>query len=263
MSKSSNPDCRDIEHNLAAYVDGECAAPERSTIDAHLNACAPCRMRVTAERAAHELLQARRDSLRVCAPDRLRRRCAGHRITGRRVPTGAAHRPWLSFSLAATIAFAAVVVFFFGWGSSAETYAAQLAADHIKCFQFPPHPVARDATAIGRAWEAAHGWPLKLAVDNEDERLHFVGLRRCGSTKGRVAHLLYRWREEPLSVYVLNRTLDADAHARHDGEPYPSSVKLGERAVIWSERGRTYAIVARRSPQELEQIARLVRRDIE
>jgi hypothetical protein len=263
MSKSSNPDCRDIEQNLAAYVDGECAAAERSTVDAHLNACARCRMRVIAERAAHELVQARRDSLRVCAPDRLRQRCAGHRTTGRRLAKGAAPRPWLSLSVAATMVFAAVVVLFFGWGSSAETYAAQLAADHIKCFQFPPHPMVRDATAIGRAWEAAHGWPLKLAVDNEDEQLHFVGLRRCGSTKGRVAHLLYRWREEPLSVYVLNRTLDTAPHARDQGETYPSIVKLGERAVIWSERGRTYAIVARRSPQELEQIARLVRRDIE
>src|SRR5687767_15831779 len=75
----SMANCREIEERLAAYVDGEVAAPDRSTIDAHLERCPPCRTRAAAERATHELLLARQDRLRGCAPEALRRRCAAQR----------------------------------------------------------------------------------------------------------------------------------------------------------------------------------------
>jgi hypothetical protein len=74
-----------------------------------------------------------------------------------------------------------------------------------------------------------------------------------------VAHLLYRWRGQPLSVYVLNRRLE-DAHGP---DTHDSITKLGEHVIIWSDRGRTYAVVAQRSLPELEQIAGYVRRTVE
>jgi len=38
--------CRDLEPLLAAYVDGEAAADECASVDAHVERCPPCRERL-------------------------------------------------------------------------------------------------------------------------------------------------------------------------------------------------------------------------
>jgi len=254
--------CQDIEANLAAYVDGECGAVDRTVVEEHVRVCPPCRARVVSERATHDLLHERRLGLRGCAPDTLRQRCAAHRAIGAS-DAAVRRRPWIPLSLAATLMLATGVLLLFGWGSSVETYAAQLAADHLKCFQFPPEAVAVDAVAAGRTWQAANGWPLRVAASVPAEQLELLGVRRCGSTSGRVAHLLYRWRGQPLSVYVLNKRLEQAVEAGHQPD-HDSVVRLGEQAIIWSEKGRTYAVVARRrSVPDLEQVVPYVRRAIE
>ena len=254
--------CREIEERLAAYVDGEVAAPDRSTIDAHLERCPPCRTRAAAERATHELLLARQDRLRGCAPEALRRRCAAQRTLAAGRPAGFARRTILPLSLAATIVMATGVFLLFGWGSSVETYAAQLAVDHVKCVQFPPDSGPPDPVSFGRNWEAANGWPLRLTPIEQAERPTLVAIRRCGSTHGRVAHIFYRWRGQPVSVYVLNDKLDGSPDATH-GQAHASIVKLGERALIWSDKGRTYAVVAEERTPDLEQVAAYVQRTVE
>src|SRR5512141_1270372 len=114
--------CRDLEPLLASYVDGEAPADQRAAVDAHIERCPPCRARVAGERAAVDVLRARRDALRTCASDALRARCAAHR---RRAPIAGvlARRPWIPLSLAATVLLAVAGVFVLGLNNSVQAIA--------------------------------------------------------------------------------------------------------------------------------------------
>jgi anti-sigma factor (TIGR02949 family) len=257
-------DCREVESSLTAYVDGECAGSDCETIEAHLQTCPSCRTRVASERAAHDLLRAKCRDLRGCAPEALRRRCAAQRAAASaRKSVFGGRRTWVPLSLAATLVLATGVFLLFGWGSSVETYAAQLAVDHLKCFQRIESATADDAETLGQKWQASYGWPLRIAEPSDPERLQLVGVRRCGSTKGRTAHIMYRWRGEPLSVYVLNDRLEAAADTSEHPDAHDAVSKFGEQEIIWSSKGRTYAVVARAPIADLERVARYVRRRIE
>jgi anti-sigma factor RsiW len=258
---SAMPNCREIEDNLAAYIDGEPTTVESGTIDIHLKACPACARRAVAERAARELVCSHRQRLRGCAPGDLRQRCAALRANAR-VP--ARRRYWVPVSLAASLLLVAGVLFIFVWGSGVETYAAQLAVDHVKCFQYPPEASAPvDATLMGRTWQEANGWSLKVAASSPDDQLQLIGIRRCGSTKGRVAHIFYKWRDQPLSVYVLNGTVDRAAESVSGHDHYEPVARFGENTIIWFGRGRTYAVVSRAPLADLQRVAGYVRRAIE
>jgi anti-sigma factor RsiW len=255
--------CRDIEPALAAYVDGECGAAERGDVEAHLARCPACRSKVASERATHELLRARCKTLRGCAPDSVRQRCVAQRAHARGRRSFLRRGPWVPLSLAATLVLATAVFLLFGLGSAVETYAAQLALDHVKCFQFPADTITGDIDAIGRDWQASNGWPLRVAAPSATERLELLGVRRCGSTHGRVAHVLYRWRGQPLSLYVLNGRVEEAVEDSGDLTAHNTIKKLGEQEIIWSSKGRTYAVVSRASLADLQQVALYVRRRIE
>ena len=189
--------CREIEAKLAEYVDGHQAEAERAAVERHLQSCPPCRTRAAGERAAHDLVCARRDTLRAPAPGHLRERCAAQRQAARPPAAVLARTPWVRFSLAASVLLAAGLFVLFGWGSSVETYAAQLSADHLKCFQYPPEATsAPDVTLLGRTWQTQSGWGLKVASSSTMEGLTLLGIRKCGSSRGRVAHIFYRWHGE-------------------------------------------------------------------
>jgi anti-sigma factor RsiW len=248
--------CREIEAKLAEYVDGLQADAERAAVESHLQSCPPCRARATGERAAHALVCARRETLRPQVPGDLRERCAAQR----RLARPPAPTPWVRFSLAASVLLTAGLFLLFGWGSSVETYAAQLSADHLACFQYAPNgSVPQDVTLLGKTWQAQNGWGLKIASSSLAEGLTLLGIRKCGSSRGRVAHILYRWNGEPLSVYVLNRRFDRSATAAHDHDV----TRLGEHAIVWTEHDRTYAVIADRHLPDLKRVATYVRRSIE
>ena len=251
--------CRDIEPKLAEYVEGTQPLSERAAVDAHLESCSHCRARAGGERAAHALVCAKRDALRVIAPGSLHERCAAQRLAGRRSAAAMSRRPWVPLSLAASFLLAAGLFLVFGWGSSVETYAAQLSADHLKCFQFARVEASGDITLIGHNWQKSNGWGLKVAASSPAERLQLLGVRRCGSTRGRVAHILYKWRGEPLSVYVLNSRFDHTPAAAHGHDV----IRLGEHAIVWTDHDRTYAVVANRRLGDLPRVAAYVRRSIE
>jgi len=79
-------------------------------------------------------------------------------------------------SLVASLLLVAAVFLVFGWGSSVETYAAQLAADHLKCFQFPPDPTsAVDVTMVAKTWQKTAGWPLKADTYGGSFLYHMAG----------------------------------------------------------------------------------------
>jgi len=257
-------DCRDIESQLAAYVDGEGDLFERGRVEAHLERCPPCRGRAATQRATHDLLVSRRSGLRECASDALKHRCAAQRTlaAGRAGLLG--RRALVPLSLAASLVLAAGLFVMFGWGSSVDTYAAQIVTDHDRCFQSPPADVrSLDPLALARAWEDTNGWPIKVMGNSESERLQLLGVRRCGSSSGHVAHLLYRWHGQPLSVYVLNGAVPQAPEASHDHFAHDIFTTHGEHAVVWSTRGRTYTVVAGGPVADVERIAGQVRGTIE
>jgi anti-sigma factor RsiW len=254
-------ECRDLESLFASYVDGETQPPDCAALEAHLRACPACRERVSGEREVREAIGTCREKLRGAASTDLRRRCAAGRQTDPpavRARPSVPRRAWVPLSMAATLVLALAGVFVYGLRGGSEAFAAQLALDHLKCFEFAPAPtVLPDARAIGREWSAARGWTLKVPESTTIESLELLGVRRCISTEGFTAHLMYRWRGQPLSVYVVN-----DAHPRITEAPQIVE-RLGQEAIMWSKGGRTYAVVARGRQSDVEQVARYVRTEAE
>jgi len=243
---------------LAPYVDGEAEPRIRAEVEEHLGACPPCRDRVVVERAAREVLHARRDGLRVCATDHLRRRCAAHRTQFHQPVQVAARRSILRqiimpVAMAASLLLVVGLIFFLGLNRGVELLAAQLAVDHIKCHNFITKESDPDPVLLSRQWEQDRGWALDVPASASQYQLELLGVRRCGSSEGPNAHIMYKWRGKPLSVYVMNH----ESERARTEEQFVH--KAGQDAIVWNQRGRTYAVVAKAPRNELDQIATYVK----
>jgi anti-sigma factor RsiW len=251
--------CQDLEPLFAPYAEGQAAPDDRSAVEAHLDRCPPCRERLNAEREAHGRLVASRSQLRGCASARLRAKCAAHGKAGpaAQVPrrgVAATARQWLPLSLAATLLLAITGAFFYGLNDTVEALTAQLTRDHVRCFQSAPERLEHvDAVEAGRAWASAHGWALQVPPSSAARQLELLGVRRCLSGEGGVAHVMYKWRGEPLSVFVVPRTIRGTREAREITD------SLGHEAVIWPDGDRTFVVVARGRPADLEALASYVK----
>jgi anti-sigma factor RsiW len=252
-------DCRELEPLFAGYVDGESHQGDCAAVDEHLRECPACRSRIAEERVVREALVSRREKLRACASPELRRRCAAGRAAVAAPPaagasTGVLGRSrWLPLSMAATLLLAVGGVFLYGLRGGSQALAAQLVADHVKCFEFSSPPtIIPDGRALSREWAAARGWEIRVPESTAAEDLQLLGVRRCISTDGTTAHMMYKWHGQPLSVYVLNS-------ARPDVGPVPRLLeRFGQEAIMWSRGNRTYAVVARGRPTDVEHVARYV-----
>jgi hypothetical protein len=240
--------CQELDPLLAPYVDGDVAPSDRASVEAHLDRCPPCRHRVEEQRTVRAVLEARRPALRPCAPDTLHARCAAH-AAGSNVrrfgARGTLVRRWVPLSVAATIVLAVAGVFLFSPNNRVEALATQLTLDHMTCFQFAPERLQHsDALNAEHAWIAKHQWDIHVPESSPADHLELLGVRRCGFGKGGVAHILYKWRGQPLSLYVVPRTL-------RGAMPLEPVDRLGYETVMWSDRHRTYVMLARAQPSEL------------
>lgn len=237
-------DCDDLDAHLTPFVDGEDAADTHRAVTAHLTACPPCRRHADDESAARQLVHEHRDELRVQAPSALRARCTRLQAPQSAPARSFAVRRWLPLSLAATLVLAVAGVFLFGLNNPVEALAASLALDHVKCFKVGDSASPADASAAERRWEHDEGWAIVVPKTTPSEQLTLVSVRHCVSTDGRTAHLMYRWRGAPLSLYVLPE----------DAGRTGVVTKMGQDAIIWSANRRTYAVVSAAPPQELSEI---------
>jgi len=247
---NQEPDCacRDLEATLAAYVDGETALCDGDRIRRHADSCACCRDRLARERAAREAVRSRRDGLRASAPGGLKARCASYaaaslpaagRVLGAPSPPKprtppAFLRRWVPLSVAATLLLAVSAVFGFGLNHKVQALAFQTTIDHVKCSRFNGATAPADPVESARAWQAKFGWAIQVPPSS-GSGLELRAVRRCAVTDGRVAHLIYSWLGEPLSVYVLPKQTVGDAtefvrRFRHN-------------SVLWSQNNRTYIMV--------------------
>jgi anti-sigma factor RsiW len=237
--------CQELEPLLAPYVDGDAPEDTRGFVEAHLERCPQCRERVAGERAARRVLCARRDGLRSCASEHLRARCAAQRL-GRAGFRAFRARTWVPLSLAATLVLAVAGAFVFGLNDNVGAVAAQLTLDHVRCFQLAPERLTHvDAAVASRDWAASQGWTLQVPPSAPAAQLELLGVRRCVTTSGTTAHLLYKWHGEPLSVFVVPHTLRRHAEVDEIIETF------GHEAIVWSSANRTYVVLTHGRPADL------------
>jgi anti-sigma factor RsiW len=260
------PNCQIIDPLVTPYVDGQLAEADRQAVDQHLRVCPPCRSRVTAERAVHTLIAERRDALSApCASQALRAKCREHARAESAVAASRLRRDALggAFSAAAwrarmaPLAAAASLVLIVGAAflyqltvASNRVMAAELAADHLKCFAV--NGVLRthqDAPAVESAMLSSFGWQMRVPPRAREAGLELVGARPCLYGEGKVAHIMYRHGEEPVSLFMLPRATRT---------PEVLQV-LGHKAAIWCEGDRTFVLVAREPKEDVERMAALVR----
>lgn len=252
------PDCSSIDSLVTPYVDGELTGVTRDALERHVRACPPCYSRVAAEKAVRELLRARQASFRgECASAVLHATCLRHGAQGRSttlavglVTSGSAPR-WRrrAAPLAAAAALLLVVggvLLYQATESSSRVIAAELAADHLKCFTLNAVlGTHQSAAMVEQAMASGFGWEVHLPNGIEREGLELVGARPCLYGGGKVAHIMYRHNGEPVSLFMLPKTTQTEQVVE----------ALGHECAIWSADDRTFVLVARETRREVERLA--------
>jgi anti-sigma factor (TIGR02949 family) len=259
------PNCQSIDPLVTPYVDGELPGGDAAAIEQHLRACPPCHSRVAAEQAVRALIRTCKPALRnQPAPASLRTACerlqagaaAGERGESR---PGVARRPapahpWRArlapFALAASLVMVVGGAFMYQLTDrSARVMAAELTADHMKCLAvnrlLGTHETASD---VESSMASGFDWPTRLPERPERAGLELVGARPCLYAEGRVAHIMYRHRGRPVSVFMLPHTVRPEALTR----------VMGHECAIWSSGDRTFVLIAHEPRDDVERMASFV-----
>jgi len=236
-------ECQRTIDRLAPYVDRLLPADERAEVERHLNACPPCRRLAARERGGHAVL--RQESARLRSeslPPGLRSRCEAlaREHTASRTPrVGALLTNWRS-NLVPTFLGAIFLVFFASALLSIATrrsdavLAAQLTADHSKCFLMSAGTAPADARDVERMLAQRFGWNIHVPPSSPADGVELIGARRCLYADGLIPHVMYRVRGQDLSLYVLNGVTRKSTDL----------VTLGHRSQIWTRNAKTYVLVS-------------------
>jgi anti-sigma factor RsiW len=188
--------CDRIDPLMTPFVDGELPDPDRRAVEDHLRVCPPCHSRVAAEREVHALIRARLPALRMSdAPDALHARCwAMARLTPEtdRAAANAAPMPisvpkrLVPYALAASLVLVVGGAFVYqATDKSARVMAAELTADHLKCFAmnraFGTHA---EAAAVESSMADIFDWRMHLPANPGMADLELVGSRRSARSRG-------------------------------------------------------------------------------
>lgn len=270
-------DCKTIDPLITPYVDGDIDAAERQHVDAHVRACPPCHSRVAAERAVRDLVRTRREGLATPAPDALRAKCtalagspedslASRAPEGSRSFAGATEitgargfsrtsrsRAFKPLAIAAGVMLVAGGVFVHqATGRSTRLLAAELTADHVKCFGVMNSLLGTNANAaaVEQVMADAFGWEMHVP-EPVGEGLELIGARPCLYAKGKAAHLMYRHHGQPLSVFMLPQL-------SRQGKQDETVDIMGHEAAVWSKDGRTFVLIAREPEPEMQRVVSVV-----
>ena len=247
-------DCTSLEPLFTPYVDGDIDAASRLRVDDHVRRCPPCQSRVAAERAVRELVRARRaDICSDAASAALRARCLALRAAA---AGGAAELPsfWRSrikpLAVAASVILVAGGVFVYeATDRSTRVLAAELTADHVKCFGMNSLIGANaDAAAADGTMVSTFGWHMPLPEAAQRAGMELLGARVCLYGRGLAAHIMYRHNGQPVSVFMIPKMTRADAVLD----------VMGHEAAIWSSGGRTFVLVAREPEDEMSRMTAIV-----
>jgi anti-sigma factor RsiW len=96
------------------------------------------------------------------------------------------------------------------------------------------------------------GWDVTLPSLAGHDDVSLVGSRPCLYGEGKVAHIMYRHRGRPVSLFMLPRETRQEQVVRI----------FGHEARMWSEGDRTFVLLAKESEAELDEMVSLVRTTI-
>jgi anti-sigma factor RsiW len=253
-------ECRRTCESLASYADGLLPPEEQGRIERHLAACPPCRRLADDERGGRRLLRhAASQLLSEPLPPGLRGRCEALTRTGVSVLSLAAFGPWWRVRLVPVLLTIVVMIFtvsaFLALATrrSDALLAAQLTADHSKCFKIfgPPDRVSADAGSIERMLAEQYGRNVHIPSSSVDDDIQLLGARRCLYGEGFVPHVMYRVHGQDMSLFVL-----AGAERKPD-----DLVTLGHRSQIWSRDGTTFVLISPAGAEELASASRYIMRE--
>jgi anti-sigma factor RsiW len=236
-------ECRRVSERLAAYVDGLLPVSDRDSVDRHLSVCSECRRQAEDERTGQRILHERRAQLLVePLPPGLRARCESVALAGRRpAPSLALVGRWWRMRPVAVLAAIVVMVFTASAFLSLMTQrsnallAAQLTADHSRCFKLfaPRDGVSLNASDVERMLSEQHGWNVRVPPSSPAVGLELVGARRCMYGETAIPHVMYRARGQEMSLFVLA------------GETRKAAdlVALDHRSSLWARDGTTFVLI--------------------
>jgi anti-sigma factor RsiW len=231
-------DCRRTADRLTLYVDGELPPPEHGAVEAHLAACPDCRRHAGAEAGARTVLRAREAALRgTPLPPGLRTRCEA--MARRRPAHGGVPWPRRAVSVALVtlvLLFAGTISLSLATSRSTTVLAAQLTADHLKCFGVfvPADAPGAEASVVARMLLDRYGYDVPVPPSSAEAGLELVGARRCLYAEGYMPHLLYRVGGQDVSLFVLDSETRTEA----------TLISLGHRSNVWSIGANTFVLVA-------------------
>jgi anti-sigma factor RsiW len=252
--------CDRIDPLVTPFVDGELPDPDRRAVEDHLRVCPPCHSRVVAEREVHALIRACVPVLQKAdAPDALHARCwamarlkpeADHAAATAPAPPVALPKRLAPYALAASLAIVVGGAFVYqATDKSSRVMAAELTADHLKCFAmnraFGMHT---GAAAVERSMAEVFDWRMHVPADPGKGELELVGSRECLYGEGEIAHIMYRHQGHPMSLFMLPKAARTEELIE----------VLGHEAKIWCVNGRTFVLVSREPRADVERMASFV-----
>ena len=246
-------DCRRTAERLTSYADNALPATERADIERHLAACPPCRRAAAHEQAGRTVLRECSDRLKAEAlPPGLRTRCEA---LAREYATGQGTPIWRAGLLrgvvtALAIAVAGVLALSVGTHRSDTVLAAQLTADHEKCFRVFARDNAPglDAADLEQRLADQYGWDVHIPPSSAEQGIQLIGARRCLYADGTMPHVMYRVNGKNVSLYMLEGTRRPPAELQ----------VFGHRSRIWSRGTTTYVMVSSDSGADLTRAAQYV-----
>jgi anti-sigma factor RsiW len=254
-------DCRDISEALPAYADDVLGPEERQRVERHLKGCATCRKLAADEDRGRSLLRHHAAKLLdEPLPSGLRSRCEVlAQVRKNSLGKVAAYGPWWRVRLVPVLLTAVVMIFTASAFLSLATrrsdalLAAQLTADHSKCFKLlaPSEGASIDARSIEQMLSEQYGWSGRVPSSSPQDDIQLVGARRCLYGDGIVPHVMYKVHGQDVSLFVLPGK-----------ERKPDDVvTLGHRSQIWSREGTTFVLVSAADAGDLEGAAQYVKRE--
>jgi hypothetical protein len=146
--------------------------------------------------------------------------------------------------------FTASALFSLATRRSDGLLAAQLTADHAKCFKLfgPPNGTSVDARDIERMLSDQYGWNLHVPPSSTADDVQLVGARRCLYGDGLMPHVLYRIHGQDASLFVLEGT----------ARKATDRVAWGHHSRIWSHGSRTFVLVSPVADSDMVSAARYV-----
>jgi hypothetical protein len=133
---------------------------------------------------------------------------------------------------------------------STQLLAAELTADHLKCFRVINNVLGthQDPQAVESSMASGFDWQMHLPEHAERIGLELIGARPCLYGEGLAAHIMYRHNGHPVSIFMLPRSARDEELVE----------VMGHHASIWSIGNRTFVLVAREPRADVERMTSFV-----